>query len=160
MIEFNINFLFTIINILVLFVLLKKFLFGRVEKIIEARQAEADEALKEAESAKAEALEMKEECEKTLSEVSELKREAIKKAEDEARTSSARILKQADEKAATILDQARTQGEAEVSRMMDDADSQIIDLVSEAVEKVVLNSENTDNSALLDAFLKKAGEGE
>ena len=48
MLRLDWNLLFTVINLLLLFVLMKIFLFKPVQKIIAARQAEADKQFDEA----------------------------------------------------------------------------------------------------------------
>ena len=55
MLRLDWNLLFTVINLLLLFVLMKIFLFKPVQKIIAARQAEADKQFDEAAAKQAEA---------------------------------------------------------------------------------------------------------
>ena len=56
----------TIVNVLVLFFLLKKFLFGPVNKIMEKRQSMINSDLENAAAAKKDALEMKSEYEANI----------------------------------------------------------------------------------------------
>ena len=66
MLRIDINMLFEIINLLILFIAFKFVLFKPVQKIIAQRQEEADKEYKEAEASKAEAEAKKTEYEESL----------------------------------------------------------------------------------------------
>ena len=55
MLTLNLNLLYTVVNILVLFLLLRKFLYKPVMNIIAQRQKQVDDALAAAETSKKEA---------------------------------------------------------------------------------------------------------
>ena len=55
MLTLNLNLLYTVVNILVLFLLLRKFLYKPVMNIIAQRQKQVDDALNAAETSKQEA---------------------------------------------------------------------------------------------------------
>ena len=56
MLTLNLNLLYTVVNILVLFLLLRKFLYKPVMNIIAQRQKQVDDALNAAETSKQEAV--------------------------------------------------------------------------------------------------------
>ena len=55
MLTLNINLLYTVVNVLLLFLLLRKFLYKPVMNIIEQRQKQVDDAMAAAETSKTEA---------------------------------------------------------------------------------------------------------
>ena len=87
MLRLDWNLLFTVINLLLLFVLMKIFLFKPVQKIIAARQAEADKQFDEAAAKQAEADGLKAQYAKSIASVEEEKskamQETMKKADAE-----------------------------------------------------------------------------
>ena len=66
MIQFNVSLLFTIINLIVFYLLLKKFLFKPVMGIMEIREKMIADGLKNASDSQEEAARLKAESEKTL----------------------------------------------------------------------------------------------
>lgn len=77
MLRLDWNLLFTVINLLLLFVLMKIFLFKPVQKIIAARQAEADKKFDEAAAKQAEADGLKAQYAKSIASVEEEKSKAM-----------------------------------------------------------------------------------
>ena len=68
MLEFDIwTIAFSIINILVLFLFLKKFLFGRIQNIMDQRAAAVQADLEQAKASKEEAHQLRQQYEDTLS---------------------------------------------------------------------------------------------
>ena len=62
MLEFNlIDIIFTVINLLILYLLMRKFLFGPVTKMIESRQQEIEHNLAAAEDQRVQATGMRDE---------------------------------------------------------------------------------------------------
>lgn len=59
MLRLDINLVFTVINLLVLYFFMRKFLFGRVNKIVEERKALIEKQFADAEAAQNEADSMK-----------------------------------------------------------------------------------------------------
>ena len=75
------NVLFTVINLLILFVLMRIFLYKPVQKIIAARQAEADKQFDEAAAKQSEAEELKTKYEAVLSDAENEKKKVVAEAE-------------------------------------------------------------------------------
>ncbi|MDD6268681.1 MAG: F0F1 ATP synthase subunit B [Oscillospiraceae bacterium] len=160
MLEFNFwTILFSIINILVLFLFLKKFLFGRINAILEERacavQAEIDKAKEE--SQKAEKLR----CDYEAS-ISDAKDEAKKIVQDAQRTANARsaaITQQAQEEANRIMESTRQELALERERSVASAQNEIVSLAMEAAEKVLGREMDEEaNRAIVDAFLDEEEE--
>jgi F0F1-type ATP synthase, subunit b len=151
MIDINIwSILFTVINLAILFVALRFFLFKPVRNIIAKRQEEADAAAKEAEERAAEADRRKAEYDKavakTEAEREQILAEARKQADDEYR----KMLAEARSEAEIIKKDASTEGEKRKQRIISEAGKEIGDMIASATTKIL---GNVDESKLYDAFL-------
>jgi len=69
--------IFTLVNLLVLFIVMKKYLFGPVKKMIDERQQEIDDLYADANQSKADAAELKDQYETRLAEANEEKEEIL-----------------------------------------------------------------------------------
>ena len=97
-----VNFIFMIINVLILFLIVKKFLFGRVDEIIKKREEEIADSYKAADKATEEALASRKEYEDKVRSVEKDKAEIISDASKKAETESSRIIGKANEEADKI----------------------------------------------------------
>ena len=84
MLRFDINFVFTIINVLILFAVVKIFLIGRVHKILDARKAIVDEQFSEAEKKLEEADKTKQQYEDSIKDIEEEKERRFTEARNQA----------------------------------------------------------------------------
>ncbi len=155
MLEFDFwTILFSIINILVLFLFLKKFLFGKINAIMEERarivQADMNKAKEEAEKAE----ELRARYETAMSDAKEEAGKIIIEAQKKANAQSAAITQQAQEEANRIVESTRQELAMERERSVASAQNEIVSLAMEAAQKV-LGREIDDeaNRAIMDAFL-------
>ncbi len=155
MLDFNFwTILFSIINILVLFLFLKKFLFGRINAILEERarvvQSEIDKAKEEAEMAE----KIRSDYEASMSSAKEDAKKIIADAQKTANAQSAAITHQAQEEANRIVESTRKELEIERERSVASAQNEIVSLAMEAAQKVLEREmDEKDNRAIVDAFL-------
>ena len=77
MLRVDINLLFTVVNLLVLVCLMKKFLFKPVREVMEKRQAEIEESYKKAEQVNEDARHLKEKYEESLGNIEEERKNTI-----------------------------------------------------------------------------------
>ena len=84
MLRFDINFVFTIINVLILFAVVKIFLIGRVHKILDARKAQVDEQYAEAEKKLEEADKAKQQYEDSIKDIEAEKERRFTEARNQA----------------------------------------------------------------------------
>ncbi len=159
MLSIDFNLIFTVLNILILAFLMKKFLYKPVLAIIEKRQAEADEALDQANKAKSEADKIKSEYEKNLAEAEEESRKTISEAKKTAGDEYKRIVAEAETKAKEIRVAAEDDAVKRKAQIIKSAEKDLADLALNAAAKVVgaQAAEGIDKS-LYDEFLNKAGE--
>ena len=159
MLKFDLNLVWTIVNLLILYFLMKKFLFGRINAIIEKRQEEADEQFTIAGEKQKEAEGLKAQYEESMKTVEEEKAKAVTEARQKATAEYNRIVGEADEKAEGILKDAKNAAETEKTKILKSAQAEIADMVVNATAKVV--GEKTPSQSdrdLYDEFLRKAGE--
>lgn len=155
MLEFNFwTILFSLINILVLFLFLKKFLFGRINAVLEERarlvQEEIDKAKDETE--KAEKLRL--DYEAAISDAKDEAKKIVIEAQKSANAQSAAITQQAQEEASRIVESTRQELALERERSVASAQNEIVSLAMAAAEKVLgREMDDETNRAIMDAFL-------
>ena len=97
---------FAWINLLILYLFLKKLLFVPIKNMIDSRQKEIDDMYSDAESSKESAEAMKLEYEEKLATAPEESEEIIKKAVRRAQLREEEILRDAIEKAERVMERA------------------------------------------------------
>ena len=146
MLDFSIpTILFTVINILVLFLFLKKFLFGRVNAIMEKRAQMVQADLDHAKETVAEAEQLKTNYLETMSGAQSEAKELIAKAQKIANEQRDQITQQAQRDADRIMANAKKEIVLEQQRPLESAQSAIADLAMAAASKVV--GANLDDAA-------------
>ena len=158
----NINFftaLFTLVNTVVLFLVLKHFLFKPVMKMITDRQKEIDDMYDEAGEAKANAKALEAEYQKKLSVSSETGERMVKEAVARAQTREEEIIRQANADAAAIMDKAAADIAMEKKKAVNDAKDEISDMAMAIAEKVVGRElKAADQQDLIDSFIAELGD--
>ncbi len=159
MLDFSIpTILFTVINILVLFLFLKKFLFGRVNAIMEKRAQMVQADLDHAKETVVEAEQLKTNYLETMSGAQSEAKELIAKAQKIANEQRDQITQQAQRDADRIMANAKKEIVLEQQRSLESAQSAIADLAMAAASKVVgANLDDAANRDLVDAFLTEEG---
>lgn len=153
------NLLFTVLNLLILLFLVKKFLFKPVMNIIAKRQELIDRQFAEADTAQKEAAQLKEQYENRMNAAGKDAKQTLLEAKTRARAEYDKILADADEKAAQILEEARKSADLEHAKAVRDAKADITRLAVEAAGKIVGSADLASaDQALYDEFLKRAGE--
>ena len=148
--EFWTTLFFTIINILVLYFILKKLLFKRVTNFMDNRTNKIDEALKMADEAKSKLATMEEEHHKKLKEIknegSLLMKDYEKKANEEYNS----IIEKAKKESELLVKNTREELETEKEQLVSELKEDIISLVLETSEKVLeKNIDDKDNRKLI-----------
>ena len=146
-------------NLLILFLMLKKFLYQPVKKVLADRQAAIDSRYDEADKAKSEALQSKAEWEERMAAADEEAAGIISSAVESANRQSSAILGETKEKADRMISRARAEAEAERRRAEDDIKTQIADVSVILAGKILdreINAE--DHSDLIDSFISEIGE--
>lgn len=149
----------TVINLLVLLVAFRFLLFKPVQKIIAARQKEADRQFQEAAKKQEEAEELRAQYEGSLFDLEEEKKQTLKDARDLADEQYQKIVSEAKAEAKHIKKKAAAEAEAQKEQLLKGAEKEIADIIVNAATKVVGEQSGVEgNIALYDEFLDKAGE--
>ena len=147
-------------NVLILFVLLRIFLFKPLNKIKAERTRMVQNDLDSAQKAKEEAEELRQQYEASISDAKEKANQIIVKAHEDAESERTAIIRKSQEEAEKIVADAGKTIENERKRVLAQAQAQIADLAIEAASKII--GENVDdekNRRLVDKFLSEEGGG-
>lgn len=159
----NVNFftaLFTLANTILLFLVLKKFLFKPVMKMITDRQKEIDDLYDAAGKAEEKAKALEQEYQQKLSVAAETGERMVKEAVKRGQDREEEIIRQANAEAAAILDKAAADIAMEKKKAINDAKNEISGLAMAIAGKVVERELNAaDQADLIDRFIEELGDG-
>ncbi|MCD6289127.1 MAG: F0F1 ATP synthase subunit B [Anaerolineae bacterium] len=137
----NLNYLIAqIINFGVLLYLLKRFLYGPLLSMLEARRERIRGSLAEADRVREQAAAERERLQQELEAAQRESQEALQKAMQASEHIREEILRQARQEAAEIKARAREEAEHEREQILERAREQIAELVVLATERVVSQS--------------------
>ena len=159
MLNLDWSIIWNIVNILVLFLLLKHFLFGPITKMMESRTAEIENNLKDAEEKNRKAEALGAEYEKQLADAQAEAAKLVQEAKERGQKEYDEILKNADQDARTAAARAHTQLELDREQMLRQVQGNMTELVLAAASK--LSQQEMDGEAdrrLVDSFLSEVGE--
>lgn len=154
MLSLNWNLLFTIINLIVLYLLMKKFLIGPVMGIMEQRKAIIEEGFADAGKANEDAQKMKQQYEESLKNARQESERIMATARTEAKNEYNRIVEEAGEKAGRLLEGARQSAQAEQAQTMKELQSEIAGLAMSAAAKIVGENVEAKETSAYDQFLQ------
>ena len=158
MLTLNLNLLWTVVNVLVLFLLLRKFLYKPVMDIIEQRQKQVDADLAAAETSKQEAAAALNTAQDKLRNVDTEAAARRSAYEQQAEKEKQQLLADAQKQADAILAEGKAAAEAERQHKLREADAQTTALARAMCEKLLArNLTQQDDARLLDDLLQKAG---
>ena len=150
----------TIINLIIFYLLMKRFLVGPVLGIMEKRKNLIAQELENAKAAQEKAEELKGHYEGALAGAKEESAQIIEAARADAKSESERMVKEANLEAAKIIENARVTAEQEKDNPLQGAKPEIAGLDLESARKLLSEgSTEKGNSMLYDEFLAKAGDG-
>ncbi len=151
--------LISLANLTILFLLLKKFLYKPVTKMLQARQAEIDSQYSDAENAKKSAEAKDAELTERLNNAKAEAEGIVKEAADIAKARGDKIVEDARATADGIVRQAEEDAELERKRVGETIKEQIVDVSVTLAEKMLEREVNADDhKALIDDFIDKIGE--
>ncbi len=153
--------LISLLNLLILFLLFKKFLFKPVNNMLAKRQSEIDARYDEADLAKKAAEEDRALWDEKISTVKAESDEIIKKAQDSAKRQGETIVTKAKEQADSIVRQAETQAQLEMKRAEESIKEEIVEVSATLANKLIQREINVDDHRdLIDSFIEKIGDEE
>lgn len=147
--------IFAWINLLILYLFLRKLLFKPVKNMIDSRQKEIDDMYSDAESSRTDAEALKSEYEEKLKAANEESEAILKSAVRKAQLKEEEILKEANEKAARTLERAEEQVELEKRRAVNEVKDEISDMAIGIASAVIGRDVKEDeHRELIDDFIK------
>ncbi len=154
MLRYDINILWTILNLLILYALLRIFLFKPVHDILDKRKADVAAQLQKAQDTNAEAEAIKSQYEENLQKVAEENAKSIAEAKAKANVEYDRIVADAGQRAEGIVTAAREKARIAAEQERQRAENDIADMLKNVAHE---QAANADDSELYDQFLKETG---
>ncbi len=149
----------SLINLVLLFFILKKFLFKPVQKVLSDRQKTLDEQYFAAKRAEDEATEHRLQWEKQLSQAEEQANAILQSATENAKQRGDKLIAEAKERADGMLRVAQTEAELERKKAEEGVKREIVEVSGALTQKILEREINTeDHHALIDSFIDKLGE--
>ena len=159
MLKFDINALFTLVNLIIFYLLMKKFLFGRIKKVIEARRKMIDGEFKKAKETNAEADKKLEEYENRIASYKTEGEQIISDAKESAKAEYEKIIGKAESDVASLKAEAEREIEEEKLAAKKASKEEIASLAMEAAEKIVEKNISAEtDSAIFDEFLNESSD--
>ncbi|MBE6730372.1 MAG: F0F1 ATP synthase subunit B [Ruminococcaceae bacterium] len=151
--------LVSLLNLVILFFLFKKFLFKPVKKMVADREAAVNSKYEAAKEAETKAKENEEKWNETLKEAGVKADSIIKNATDIAKSRAEGIIRDADIKADGIVEAAKKEAELERLKATDGIKREIVDISAAIAEKMLEREVNTeDHRAMIDSFINNIDE--
>ena len=151
--------IFQLLNLLILMVAFKRYLFAPVQAIIEKRCAEIEGHYDEAQKAESAAKTMKADYERRMAGAREEADRVIKTATDSANAMSEKIVGDARSEADQIKRRAQTEIEMERRKAFDEVKGELsgiaLDIASQVIDREI---DSRDHEAFIDEFIKNVGE--
>jgi|MucameStandDraft_1065616.scaffolds.fasta_scaffold58592_2 ATP synthase, F0 subunit b len=153
------NIIFQWGNLLILFLLVKKFLFKPVMSILEKRQQEVDKLYSDAQRAQEEAQALRDDYQQHMAKAKEEAGEILRTASQQAQRRSDELVNDAQQKAASILARADAEITQEKKKAISEIKGEISGMAVEIASKVVEREISAkDHEKLIEEFIKNVGE--
>jgi len=155
------EFIFYLINFVILIGILAKFLYKPFLKILDERRQKIQDALDSAEAMNRRADEKMDAYTKRIANVESEGREIIREAKSKADQEARAILDDAGERASKMITDARDEIERDKARAREDMKGEIKDLALLAASKILEEeiAPNERQEQIVDQILKEQGEG-
>lgn len=159
LVQIDYTLFFQIINTIILYFLLRRFLFKPVTEFMASRQNAIVASMKEAEDKNAEADQLRLEYQKKLEGAHEEGRKIIKDASKRAEERAGEIIAQAQEEAAKIKDRAAIEIERERQKAANQMKEEVAALAVLAAGKIIDKSlDEKSHDKLIKEFIDEVGE--
>ena len=147
------------VNLLILYLFLKKLLFAPLKNMIDSRQKEIDDMYSDAESSRSDATALKKEYEERLRSAAEESEEILRSAHRRAQLKEEEILKEANDKAKRAVERAEEQIAEQKKRALNEVKNEVsglaIDIAAAVIGRDVSESEHRD---LINDFIDTMGD--
>lgn len=156
MLNIDLTFFWTAVNLLILYLFANKFLFKRVGSFMEQRSASITSDIKKGEDLKAEGEEFRKKHETLLNETLSERNQILDEAHQKAVKEYENILAEAKKEAARIIVDAQEAAEREREKKLISLKNEVASMALVAASKVIeVNMDNDKNRALIESFLER-----
>lgn len=153
--------LVSLLNLVILFLIIKKFLYQPVKNVLKSRQDKIDEKNNTADRYLSEAENTKAELEARLNDAESKADEILNEATVNAQRRKEKIISEARDEADSIVRQAKTNAELEMKRAESDIKAQIVDVSFELSKKIIEREiKEEDHHKLIDSFIEQIGDSD
>lgn len=139
------NIVWTVINLLILYLVFRLFLFKRVDAVLQARRDEIEHAKDSVLEKEREAEKLKEDYSAKLRDADKECEELINKSKQEGYDEYDRIVTEAKDKAEQIIVEARHNAQIEAQKEKDAYVSELTDLVVHAANKIAVSKHDEES---------------
>lgn len=158
MLSFGLDFVWTIVNLIILYLLLNKFLIGPVTNVMEKRKNAIDESFAKARKANDEAVELREKWQMAMDNIDAESMKQMDKAKERADKEYNRIVAQANERSEKMIKEAQETIAMEREQAVKDAESEIATLAMAAAAKIAASaSSEAENQAIYNQYIQAGG---
>lgn len=148
----------TICNTLITFLIVKKFLFGPVRKMMAAREEEVKSMYTTAQKAQTEAESLRSEYTERLAKAKDEAAEIVSSATRRATARGEEILRESSQQAANLMKKAENNIELERKRAMNEIKNEVANLSVMIASKVVERDiQQADHERFIEEFIDKVG---
>ena len=148
----------SLLNLLIIFLLAKKFLYDPIKKVLVSRQEEIDKRYSDADLALETAMQDKKTYEEMLSDAQDKADSLISSAVNMASAREQEIISEAKRKADGILRKAENDAQLELLKAQDSIKQEIIGVSTVLTEKLLEREIKTDDhQKLIDSFIENIG---
>lgn len=148
-----------LLNTLILFLIFKKYLFDKVNNVLEERNGAVAKTYEDADKALENAKQLEDEYTAKLAAAKEESAEIVKNATKKAQTRSDEIIAEAKEEARSIIDKAGTDIEKEKKRAVNQIKDEISDIALSIASQVVSKEiDPKTHEQLIESFIDEIGE--
>ena len=151
--------LISLINLLIMFLIIKKFLFKPVNNMLAKRQAELDSKYEAADSAMSNAEKNENLWNEKIKTAKDEADAIISSAADTAKWREEKIISDAKDKADSIIKRAEAEAELELKKAEAEIKNEIVGVSSALTEKLLSREINMDDHKnIVDSFIEKIGD--
>lgn len=153
------NFSLQIVSTIILFLVIKKYLWAPMTEFLAKRQAAIAKEISEAEKMNVAANELKSEYESHIAKSKDEGRQIIDQARKRGEEMSDRLVKEAKQEAEDLIQRAQKEIALEKAQSKDEMKQAIVDVAVLAAAKVVERDlSDADHAAMIDQFIDEVGE--
>jgi len=151
--------LISLANLLIMYLILKKFLFGPVQKVLATRQKQVDDIYGEANKSRESAESMRQEYEEKLATARDEADGIVRSAVQTAQRRSDTMVSEAAEQVSHMQQKAASEIAQEKKQMLEGVRSEISDIAVEIASRIVGREvRKEDHESFVDDFIRNVGE--